>query len=67
MKNEQIVVRVDKSLKLALQQIAEAQALSLAEVCRAALEEYTQLPPKAIPIVGEISDRGIKLYCEVKR
>lgn len=61
MQTERIEVRVKPRLKRRLEQVAEHQELTLSEVIRAALEDYTAPNPSPVvlPVMGEISGKGI--------
>lgn len=59
--------RVDEKLYQLVQQVARANELTLAEVVRLALEDYcapgvwvSSTPSVTVPIVGTISQEGIK-------
>lgn len=65
MKDATIVLRVDSRLKRKLESVAKAQEMSLADVCRAAFEDY--VAPDVgftVPIVGILSGEGIRLAQE---
>lgn len=59
--------RVNEQLYELVQKVARANELTLAEVVRLALEDYCApciglrpMPSVIVPIVGTISDKGIK-------
>lgn len=62
-KTETIVVRLAPRLKERLEAVAAAQQMTLSQVIRAALEDYTAPMPQGsilVPIVGRISGQGIE-------
>lgn len=68
MKDATIVLRVESRLKRKLEQVAKAQEMTLADVYRAALEDY--VAPDVgftVPIVGTLSGEGMRFtYEQVK-
>lgn len=65
MKDATIVLRIEPRLKERLKLVAKAQEMSLAEVCRAAFEDYVAPDVGfSVPIVGTLSGEGIRLARE---
>lgn len=64
-KTEKMEFRCSPKLRAALEQVAEAQEMTLSEVIRAACEDYT-FPYRSIrvPLIGTISGQGIELNQE---
>lgn len=61
-KNSILRFRCSLKLKALLEQVATEQELTISEVIRAACEDYCSPPtlsPFVLPVVGEISEKGI--------
>lgn len=52
-------VRTEETLYNVVQQVAEKQEISVAEVIRLALIDYC-IPKRGIPVMGTISEKGIE-------